>query len=83
MVLGAEACSLPVIGKERILKDFVADNQTGILIKHSSGEILAEEIIKLYKNVDLKNKMKENCLAFVEKKFNFNDFLDNFKNILD
>ncbi len=54
------------------ISDIIEDGQNGILIKDRDSRVIAESIIKVLRNKDLKEKLKRNSRRFTINKFEWN-----------
>lgn len=70
VVLKAMAAGLPVLGPNNsILEDIVEENKTGCLLELDNSEMLARQIIKLYKDRRLKLMLGQYAQEAVKEKF--------------
>lgn len=66
-VLKAMNSGLPIIGfRNRGLDDIIDENNTGIMIDVGNSELLAQNIIRLYKDKGLRHKFSKNALQAID-----------------
>ena len=72
-VLEASACGCPVVAT-RVggVPEVCIDGQTGILVEPNNSDVLADAIIKLAKNAQLRNNMGMAGRDFVVKNYDWN-----------
>ena len=76
-LLEAMFASLPVIGTDLSEnREIIKDNENGLLTPARNPEILAEKIISIIENQDLKNKLSENAKRFVSENFSLQNFIE-------
>ena len=81
-VLEAMACGLPVIAsKTGGLPEMVLDGTTGILVPPGDAKLLADAIIKLLANDDLRITMGKRARKRVESNFTWEHVADRFLNL--
>jgi len=82
-VLEAMACGLPVISTDvGSLSDIITDRRDGILIPAGDSEALAENIIELIRNLNLRDRLGKNARRKVELKFSKQEMVNNYLNML-
>jgi N-acetyl-alpha-D-glucosaminyl L-malate synthase BshA len=82
VLLEAMACGVPVIGSDiGGIKDIIIDGETGLLSKQKNSDSLAEKIIKLLSDEQLRKKVIENGFKLVKEKFTWEAISDRFMNI--
>jgi glycosyltransferase involved in cell wall biosynthesis len=65
--LEAMACGVPVVAsKIGGIPDVIRDGENGLLVAPSNPELLADALIHLFKNEDIRRKMGERALELVE-----------------
>lgn len=70
-VIEGNACGIPVIAADSPgLRDSVVDGETGLLYPYGDCDRLAELIIKLIKDENLRNLLSTQCISWA-KKFNW------------
>ncbi|RKY81512.1 glycosyltransferase family 4 protein [candidate division KSB1 bacterium] len=70
----ASACGLPVIASDVCgLPEVVINNKTGLLVKKGDPEALAEAIIKLADDRELRRKMGKAGRYFIKKNYKWDD----------
>lgn len=70
----AQACGVPVIvSNVGGLPEATKPNFSSILVEKEDEKLLADAILTLIKNKDLRLKMSKNAREFVENKYNIND----------
>ena len=71
-ILDAQSCGLPIIStKTGGIPEIIKDGFNGILVEPQNPKMLAEAIIKLYNDDELKKRLSENALTSV-KEFDIN-----------
>jgi len=82
-VLEAMACGLPVISTDvGSLSDIITDRRDGILIPAGDSEALAENIIELIRNLNLRDRLGKNARRKVELKFSRQEMANNYLKML-
>jgi len=82
VLLEAMACRVPVIGSDvGGIRDIIIDGETGLLSEQKKSDSLAEKIIKLLSDEQLRKKIKENGFKLVKENFNWEVISDRFLNI--
>ena len=82
--LRAMATGLPIIGPGNLgLEDIIIGNQTGFLINAGDNEMLAQQIIKLQQNKNLRLKLGKNAKERVNKYFRINNMVRQFEKIIN
>ncbi|MDY6844686.1 MAG: glycosyltransferase [Thermodesulfobacteriota bacterium] len=82
VLLEAMACKVPVIGSNvGGIPDIIKDGKTGLLVKQKDSDDIAEKIITLLTNEDLRNTVIENGFTLVEEHFSWDLIADRFKEI--
>lgn len=84
----AMAAGLPVIGTSvGGIKDFLTDEETGLVCEINNPNSIAERIIKLSQNQQLKDKLINNGLALVKERYDWRkiaiDMSDLFKQLCE
>lgn len=69
-LIEAMACGIPVISTNTGGLPELLSDDTGIIVKERSPEQLAEAIIRIIKNEDLRRKITENGFKKIQEKFN-------------
>ncbi len=83
-VIEASACGRPVIAsKVGGVHEVLIDDKTGILVPPNDVEKLAEAIIKLAQNADMRNKMGKQGYDFVKKNYSWDCSLDQMVNLYE
>lgn len=59
--------------------EVVRDGFNGILIQPKNSEEIEKNILNLYKNNSLRNKLEENALKTYEKEFTYNIFIERYR----
>lgn len=81
--LRAMAAGLPTIGPNNLgLEDIVRENKTGFLIQQNNNEALAQQIIRLQQNKNLRLKLGKNTKERVDKYFRIDNMVEKFEKIL-
>ncbi len=83
MTLIAMASGLSVIGFKNMGFEDIIREKTGLLIESNNNEILAREIIELYKNSRLRINLGKNAREQVDKNYNIDKMIEKFAEILD
>jgi len=66
------ACGVPVIStRARGIPDYITDYKIGILVEPSNSEQLANKIIELLNNPDLRVKLGRNASFEVKKEYSW------------
>ncbi|MBW1822597.1 MAG: glycosyltransferase [Deltaproteobacteria bacterium] len=82
VLLEAMACRVPVIGSDvGGIKDIIIDGETGLLSEQKNPDSLAEKIISLLSDEQLRKKVIENGFKLVKEKFTWEAISDRFLNI--
>jgi len=82
VLLEAMACRTPVIGSNvGGIKDIIIDGETGLISEQKNSDSLAEKILQLLSNEQLRKKVIENGFELVKKKFTWEAISDRFMNI--
>jgi len=82
VLLEAMACRVPVIGSDvGGIKDIIIDGETGLLSKQKNSDSLAEKIISLLSDEQLRKKVIENGFKLVKEKFTWEAISNRFLNI--
>ncbi|MFH1233268.1 MAG: glycosyltransferase [Patescibacteria group bacterium] len=82
-ILKAMSAGLPIIGPSHVgLEDIILENKTGSLIASGNSEMLARQIIKLYKNKKLRQQLGANGRERVQQLFTLDKVVDKFTAIL-
>ena len=82
VLLEAMACKVPLIGSDvGGIKDIIIDGETGLLSKQKNSDSLAEKIICLLSDEQLRKKIIENGFKLVKEKFTWKVISDRFMNI--
>jgi glycosyltransferase involved in cell wall biosynthesis len=79
ITLAALSDSLPVICPlDSGFEDMITDSKTGALIDMENVEMLARQIIKLYKDPELRKAFGKNAKEFVDKSFTIEKIVEQF-----
>jgi len=82
VLLEAMACRVPVIGSDvGGIKDIIIDGETGLLSEQKNHDSLAEKIIQLLSDEQLRKKVIENGFKLVKEKFTWKVISDRFMNV--
>jgi len=82
VLLEAMACRVPVIGSDvGGIRDIIIDGETGLLSKQKNSDSLAEKIIQLLSDKQLRKKVIKNGFKLVKEKFTWEAISDGFLNI--
>ena len=82
IILEAMACGTPVLATPvGSIPDIIKDDETGFIIKKSNPTEIAEKILCILNNPDLQ-RITENAKNLVEKQFNFEICVENYKKVL-
>ncbi|PIR12938.1 hypothetical protein COV49_03795 [Candidatus Falkowbacteria bacterium CG11_big_fil_rev_8_21_14_0_20_39_10] len=83
LALRAMANKLPVVAVRNIgLEEIIQEGRTGFLVEKDNSEILANEIIKLYKNKRLAHDLGKNGYEQVSANFSFDKMIKDWEEIL-
>lgn len=87
-LLESLACSVPVIVSDiPSFSDIIDDNVNGIKFPKGNVKAMADKILLLYNNSELRDRLKKQGRELIEKKYNFKDnviqLLDVYEMILD
>lgn len=83
VVLEAMAMGKPVIGvNSGGVKEIIQHGVTGFLVPPGSPEKIAENIIRLFENPDLLNKLGTNAKSYIKDNFAMQKYIENMENIL-
>lgn len=82
VLLEAMACGLPVIGS-RVggIEDIINDGENGLLARPKDSEDLADQIIRLLSDENLRKKVIKNGHALIGEKFSWNVVTNHFIDI--
>ena len=79
IILEAAACNLPVIGPDDMgLDELISKNQNGMIIESNSSELLAQAIIKLYKDKSLQKKLGQNGQTMIDNFYTIDKMTESF-----
>lgn len=86
VLLEAMASRVPVIGSDvGGITDIIKDGETGLLARQKDHNDLAEKIIRLLSDEELRNRVIENGLRSIEQRFSgeviANRFIDIYRNV--
>jgi len=82
VLLEAMACRVPVIGSDvGGIQDIIIEGETGLLSEQKNPDSLAEKIIQLLSDEQLRKKVIENGFKLVKEKFTWEAISDRFLNI--
>lgn len=83
VVIEANACGTPAVGYNVPgLRDSIKDGRTGILIKQKNIEALADAVIEILENHELREKLSKGALEW-SRKFSWNRSADEFLKIIE
>lgn len=83
IVLKVMAAELPIIGfRNKGFEDLILENKTGLLVETSKSEILACQIIELYKNKRLCSNLGRNAQELISNNFTIEKQLKEFEKII-
>ena len=70
------ACGKPVVASKDFpeIERIVNDSKGGILVDHDDPKQIAEAVIKLLKDDDLRKEMGQNARSYIEKNHNWKSF---------
>jgi N-acetyl-alpha-D-glucosaminyl L-malate synthase BshA len=84
VLLEAMACGTPVIGSDiGGIKDMIKDGENGFLAVPGNPEDIAQKIIRLLSNEDLRQKFSDNGLKKVQEKFSWDVVNEKFVKIYE
>lgn len=76
-ILEAEACQIPVVASNvGGIPEVVKDGSTGFLIKPGDSKAIADKLIKLIENKELREEMGRQGRIFVEKNYDWKHCVD-------
>lgn len=79
VLLEAMACGIPVVGSNvGGIPDIISDGETGLLANQKDPDDLAQKIIRLLADEDLRKRIIDNGLKFVKKNFSLEVIADRF-----
>ena len=82
VLLEAMACRVPVIGSDvGGIRDIIIDGETGLLSEQKNSDSLAEKIIQLLSDEQLRKKVIENGFKLVKDKYTWEVISNRFLNI--
>lgn len=82
--LEAMAAGVPIIGTQvGGIIDFLIDGETGLFCKSNDPKDLAEKIIMILNDEDLKNKLVENGREMVEQKYSWDKIAEQMRRIYE
>ncbi len=82
VIAEAQACGLPVVAfNSGGIKFTLIDGETGFLCKEKNIDAFSEKIQLLFENSELRKKMSENALTFVERYYSENSVIEKWKDI--
>ena len=82
VLLEAMACGVPVIGSNvGGIKDIIIDGETGLLSEQKNSDSIAEKIIQLLSDEQLRKKVIENGFKLVKDNFTWEAISDRFLNV--
>ena len=82
VLLEAMACRVPVVGSDvGGIRDVIIDGETGLFSEQKNSDSLAEKIISLLSDEQLRKKVIENGFNLVKEKFTWEAISDRFMNI--
>jgi glycosyltransferase involved in cell wall biosynthesis len=74
---------VPVIGlKAKGYEELIEESRTGALIDHNNSEVLAQKIVKLYQDKQLREEIAENARAVILNNYNREKQLDKLKQLI-
>lgn len=80
--LEAMAAGLPIVGTSvGGITDFLKDGETGLFCNPKDPESVADKIVMLIENDELRNKLAENGRKLVEEKYNWDKIAKEFENV--
>ncbi|MEK7202699.1 MAG: glycosyltransferase family 4 protein [Patescibacteria group bacterium] len=82
-ILEAMTARLPIIGPRNVgLENIILENKTGLLIAGNNSEMLALQIIKLYKDKKLRQQLGANGQKHIQQFFTLDKIVDKFATLL-
>tara|TARA_Y100000310_G_scaffold315547_1_gene366228 strand:+ start:391 stop:1572 length:1182 start_codon:yes stop_codon:yes gene_type:complete len=87
VLVEAMACKTPVIGSSSGgIKDIIKDNETGLIFQEKNSDELANKILEILNNNQLKNKIINNGFKFSKNNFDWkiisNKFIEIYDNLI-
>ena len=84
LILNAMYASLPVIVPAEIgFEEIINDGEHGIIVEPESSELLARQLIRLYQDRRLCEKLGKSAKTKVESEFTISRQLEDFKKIIN
>lgn len=81
-VIEANALGTPCVAYDvEGLRDSIRNNETGLLVKNGRVESLADEIVKVLKNIPLRNRLSKNALNY-SRQFSWDKTAETFMDII-
>lgn len=81
-VLETQAIGKPIIGSNLGgIPELVKDNENGMIYKHNDTDELANKILELYKNDELKKKFSKNAKEYAKNEYNKENYYKEIMNI--
>jgi len=80
--LEAMACGVPVITTRHGVEDYAIDNENALIIDPADSHAIANSVLKILENEDIKNKLIKNGLQTV-KKFTWENSINSLNRILN
>lgn len=83
VVMASMLKGVPVIGlKAKGYEELIEESRTGALIDHNNSEVLAQKIVKLYQDKQLRGEIAENARAVILNNYNREKQLDKLKQLI-
>lgn len=80
----AQACGVPVvISGTGGLMEATMPGQTSIVVTTHDSRDYAEEIVRLYQNMDIRDQMSKAARSFVEQKYEYNQCFMNIQSLFE
>ena len=79
MASGVAIIGTPIGG----IPDFLKDRETGLFCEPENPQSIADKIVEVIENQDLKNKLIKNARELVEEKYNWDNIALKFRNIYE
>jgi glycosyltransferase involved in cell wall biosynthesis len=84
VLLEAMACGSPVIGTNTGgIPDIVKDGETGLLARQKDPGDLADKILRVLLEDELRAKLKRSALCFVRENFSWPSIAEKFKKVYE
>jgi len=84
ITIEAASCGLPIISPDNIgFDELVFQNKNGIIFEANSNEMLAQEIIKLYKDKMQRKNLGQNGKTMVDNSYTIDKMTKSFLSVIE